>query len=67
MAAKIIAVASTKGGVGKTTIALQLAINRSLRGGDVWLVDGDRQKTSMMALALRDQHGAVPGLSLIHI
>ena len=63
MAAKIIAVASTKGGVGKTTIALQLAINRALRGGDVWLVDGDRQKTSMMALALRDQQGAVPGIA----
>ena len=63
MTAKIIAVASTKGGVGKTTIALQLAINRALRGGDVWLVDGDRQKTSMMALALRDQQGSVPGIA----
>ena len=39
----IITVGNTKGGVGKTTIAVNLAIARALAGRDVWLIDGDRQ------------------------
>ena len=54
MAPKIVAVANTKGGVGKTTVALQLAVARARQGKDVWLVDGDRQQTASMALTLRD-------------
>ena len=53
MTAKIIAVANTKGGCGKTTIALQIAIARALKKKDVWFVDGDRQQTATMALSLR--------------
>ena len=37
----IITVGNTKGGVGKTTLAVQLAIYRALAGRDVWLIDGD--------------------------
>ena len=54
MIPKIIAVANTKGGVGKTTVALQIAIARALQGKDVWFVDGDRQQTALMALTLRE-------------
>jgi chromosome partitioning protein len=54
MAPKIIAVANTKGGVGKTTVALQIALARAIKGEDVWFVDGDRQQTGLMALTLRD-------------
>lgn len=54
MAPKIIAVANTKGGTGKTTIALQLAAARALQGMDVCVIDGDRQQTASMALTLRD-------------
>lgn len=54
MAPKIIVVANTKGGVGKTTVALQLAIARALQGKDVWYVDGDRQQTGLQALTLRE-------------
>ncbi len=51
---KIIAIANTKGGTGKTTIALQLAAARALQGKDVCVIDGDRQQTASMALTLRD-------------
>lgn len=39
----IITVGNTKGGVGKITLAVNLAIARALAGRDVWLIDGDRQ------------------------
>lgn len=54
MEPKIIAVANTKGGVGKTTVALQITIARALQKKDVWFVDGDRQQTGVMALTLRE-------------
>ena len=41
----IVTVGATKGGVGKTTVALNLSIGRVLAGRDVWLIDGDRQGT----------------------
>lgn len=55
MTPKIIAVANTKGGVGKTTVAIQIAAARALQGKDVWFVDGDQQQTGMMALTLREK------------
>ena len=41
----IVTVGNTKGGVGKTTLAVQIALSRALAGRDVWLIDGDRQGT----------------------
>lgn len=49
----ILTVGSIKGGVGKTTLALNLAILRALKGRAVWLIDADRQATAMTALAVR--------------
>ena len=60
MEPKIIAVANTKGGVGKTTVALQLAIGRARQGKSVWLIDSDRQQTALTALAIRDSQGIEP-------
>ena len=40
-ASVILCVGSTKGGVGKTTLAVNFAIGLSLRGFDVLLIDGD--------------------------
>ena len=51
---------NTKGGVGKTTIALNLAITRALAGKDVWMVDGDRQGTAQTALTIRAESGRSP-------
>lgn len=55
--AKIIVVAHTKGGVGKSTSAITIAIGLSLAGYKVWLVDGDRQQTSIAAITLRSESG----------
>lgn len=59
----IITVGNTKGGVGKTTLAVNLAIARALAGRDVWLIDGDRQGTSQMAISIRADSGHAPGIS----
>ena len=47
----IITVGNTKGGVGKTMLAVNLAIARALAGRDVWLIDGDRQGTAQTGVA----------------
>jgi chromosome partitioning protein len=62
----ILAVANTKGGVGKTTIALQLAIFRARSGADVLLVDGDVQASAITAITLRAEAGREPALACIH-
>lgn len=59
----IITVGNTKGGVGKTTLAVQIAIARALAGRDVWLIDGDRQGTATAAIAARAEAGRQPGIA----
>ena len=53
----ILTICNTKGGVGKTTLAVSIAIARSLAGQRVWLVDGDRQGTAKIAMTIRAQAG----------
>jgi chromosome partitioning protein len=53
MAAMIITVGNTKGGVGKTTVAVNLAILRAGLGHDVLLVDGDEQGSASLFSQLR--------------
>lgn len=59
----IITVGNTKGGVGKTTLAVQIALARALAGQDVWLIDGDRQGTATAAIAARAEAGRTPGIA----
>lgn len=59
----ILTIGNTKGGVGKTTLAVQLAIARAMTGRDVWLIDGDRQGTASAAIAARTESGREPGIS----
>lgn len=59
----IVTVGNTKGGVGKTTLAVNLAIARALAGRDVWLIDGDRQGTAQMAISIRSESGQTPGIA----
>ncbi|WP_050454370.1 AAA family ATPase [Candidatus Burkholderia verschuerenii] len=58
----ILTVGNTKGGVGKTTLAVQIAIARAMAGRDVWLIDGDRQGTAA-AIAARAEVGRQPGIA----
>jgi chromosome partitioning protein len=59
----IVCVGNTKGGVGKTTLAVNLAIARALAGRDVWLIDGDRQGTAQTAISIRAEGGHSPGIA----
>jgi chromosome partitioning protein len=59
----ILAVGNTKGGVGKTTLAVNLAVARALVGRDVWLIDGDSQGTAQTAIRIRFDAGMTPGLA----
>ncbi|QDQ87668.1 AAA family ATPase [Alcaligenaceae bacterium SJ-26] len=61
----ILLVGNTKGGVGKTTLALNIALARRLAGRDVLLVDGDRQGTAQTAVSIRAAAGHEPGLTCV--
>ena len=54
----ILTVGNTKGGCGKTSIALNLSILQTLAGRLVWLVDGDNQGTASIAMTIRAQSSA---------
>ena len=49
----IVVIGNTKGGVGKTTIAVNLAVLRGAAGYDVLLVDGDEQGSASLFSQLR--------------
>jgi chromosome partitioning protein len=51
--AQVVVVGNLKGGVGKTTLAINFAIARAQVGQDVLLVDGDEQGTAQAFTQLR--------------
>lgn len=51
----ILTIGNVKGGVGKTTLAVNIAIARAAEGADVLLIDGDEQGTAMTFTELRNQ------------
>ncbi len=63
----ILTVGNTKGGVGKSTLALNLAAAAAIEGGRVWLIDGDRQGTTATAMAFRAQAGHLPLIECSHL
>lgn len=50
----ILTVGNTKGGTGKTTVAVNLAVRLVMYGWNVLLVDGDEQGTAMAFTELRE-------------
>jgi chromosome partitioning protein len=54
---KIYTFGNTKGGVGKSTIAVQVALGLAARGHNVWFVDGDEQGTGIDAITVRSSRG----------
>jgi chromosome partitioning protein len=59
----ILTIGNTKGGVGKTTLALNITIARALAGRDVWLIDADRQGTAQTAIGIRAEADYKPVIS----
>lgn len=64
----IVAVGNVKGGVGKTTLAVNLAIAQSRSGRDVLLIDGDEQGTAVAFTELRsEQKNGNPGYTVVSL
>lgn len=61
----ILTVGNTKGGVGKTTLAVQVALSWAIAGRDVLLVDADRQGSAGLVVAVRSEAGRAPGLTCV--
>jgi chromosome partitioning protein len=61
----IILFGNTKGGIGKSTSSVQVAVGRALQGKDVLLVNGDRQSSSAKAIGRRDEAAITPSVTLV--
>ena len=63
----IVTVGNTKGGVGKTTIAINLTILRAAAGEDVLLVDGDEQGSATLFSQLRAEQVGSCGYTAVEL
>jgi chromosome partitioning protein len=56
----IVLIGGEKGGVGKTTLAVNLAAMRARAGRDVLLVDADKQASANLWASIREEEGVTP-------
>jgi len=63
----IVIVGNTKGGVGKTTLAVQIALARAAAGHSVLLIDADRQGSAQNAATMRAEGGRTPPLTCVQL
>jgi chromosome partitioning protein len=61
----ILTIGNVKGGVGKTTLAVNLAIALASEGRDVLLIDGDEQRTAMAFTDLRTETKGQAGYTAV--
>ena len=61
MTAFVVAVTNSKGGTGKTTLALQIAITKAITGSRVLFIDADRQRSGYLSLQYREDQ--LPGMA----
>lgn len=64
--APVYVVANTKGGSGKTTTTVNMAVARAMTGLNILAVNGDKQKTLNIALRNRATAEVQPTLSCVH-
>ncbi len=63
----ILTIGGVKGGTGKTTLATNLVVYRSIQGKDILLIDGDEQKTSLYFSTLRNEKKGDAGYSCVRV
>ena len=56
----IVLIGGEKGGVGKTTLAVNLAAMRARAERDVLLVDADKQASANLWASIREEEGVIP-------
>jgi chromosome partitioning protein len=61
----ILTIGNVKGGVGKSTLAVNLAIALAIDGRDVLLIDGDEQRTAMAFTDLRTETKGQAGYTAV--
>ena len=62
----ILSVAAINGGVGKTTLSVNIAIALALKGKSIWLIDADHQASASQALANRAGSEVEPSIATAH-
>lgn len=63
----VIVIGGEKGGTGKTTIAVNIAIMRALMGRDVLFVDADKQRSGAKFFDRRNGNGVKPDITCVNI
>jgi chromosome partitioning protein len=61
----IVLIGSQKGGVGKSTVAVNLAVEYARQGRDVCLVDADAQRSAARWHADREEQGHQPAIACV--
>lgn len=63
----VIVMGGEKGGTGKTTISVNIAIMRALMGHDVLFVDADKQRSGAKFFDRRNGNGVKPEITCVNI